>query len=49
MNIKATAEKTGLTKRAIKYYEGKGLIKPLKSNENNYREYTYNKCSYSCY
>ncbi|MBU3192289.1 helix-turn-helix domain-containing protein [Clostridium bowmanii] len=41
MNIKAAAEKTGLTKRAIKYYEGEGLIKPIKNNENNYREYTH--------
>jgi len=41
MNIKATAEKTGLTKRAIKYYESEDLIKPSKNYENNYREYTY--------
>ncbi|MGV8982185.1 MerR family transcriptional regulator [Clostridium sp.] len=40
MNIKAAAEKTGLTKRAIKYYESEGLIMPLKNIENNYREYT---------
>ncbi|MCB2311324.1 MerR family transcriptional regulator [Clostridium tagluense] len=40
MNIKAAAEKTGLTKRAIKYYESEGLITPLKNIENNYREYT---------
>ncbi|MCB2297979.1 MerR family DNA-binding transcriptional regulator [Clostridium tagluense] len=40
MNIKAAAEKTGLTKRAIKYYEIEGLITPLKNIENNYREYT---------
>ena len=40
MNIKDAAEKTGLTKRAIKYYEGEGLIMPLKNIQNNYREYT---------
>ncbi|GCD09282.1 MerR family transcriptional regulator [Clostridium tagluense] len=40
MNIKAATEKTGLTKRAIKYYESEGLITPLKNIENNYREYT---------
>lgn len=40
MNIKDAAEKTGLTKRAIKYYEGEGLIMPLKNIQNSYREYT---------
>ncbi|WP_406542364.1 MerR family transcriptional regulator [Clostridium ljungdahlii] len=40
MNIKAAAEKTGLTKKAIKYYESEGLINPLKNVENNYREYS---------
>jgi DNA-binding transcriptional MerR regulator len=40
MNIKAASEKTGLTKKAIKYYESEGLINPLKNNDNNYREYT---------
>ncbi|MPQ31345.1 MerR family transcriptional regulator [Clostridium estertheticum] len=42
MNIKVVSEKTGLTKRAIKYYESEGLISPLKNNDNNYREYTDN-------
>ena len=40
MNTKDAAEKIGLTKKAIKYYEGEGLIMPLKNIENNYREYT---------
>jgi len=40
MNIKTVAEKTGLTKKAIKYYESEGLINPQKNAENNYREYT---------
>lgn len=40
MNIKIASEKTGLTKRAIKYYESEGLISPLKKCENNYREYS---------
>ena len=31
--------KTGLTRKAIEYYEEKGLIKPLKS-ENGYRNYS---------
>lgn len=39
MNIKTASEKTGLTKKAIKYYEVEGLITPLKNDENNYREY----------
>ncbi len=40
MNIKIASEKTGLTKKAIKYYENEGLIKPSKKPENNYREYS---------
>jgi len=40
MNIKIASEKTGLTKKAIKYYESEGLIIPLKNKDNNYREYT---------
>lgn len=40
MNIKIVSEKTGLTKRAIKYYEEEGLISPFKNHDNNYREYT---------
>ena len=42
MNIKVVSEKTGLTKKAIKYYESEGLISPLKNSDNNYREYTDN-------
>jgi len=40
MNIKIASEKTGLTKKAIKYYENEGLITPSKKCENNYREYS---------
>jgi DNA-binding transcriptional MerR regulator len=40
VNIKIAAEKTGLTKKAIKYYECEGLINPSKNSSNNYREYT---------
>lgn len=39
MNIKTVSQKTGLTKKAIKYYESEGLISPSKNAENNYREY----------
>ncbi|MBV4417799.1 MerR family transcriptional regulator [Clostridium tyrobutyricum] len=42
MNIKIAAERTGLTKKAIKYYESEGLINPSKNSSNNYREYTDN-------
>jgi DNA-binding transcriptional MerR regulator len=40
MNIKEVALRTGLTKRAVKYYEDLGLIKPHKNEENLYREYS---------
>lgn len=40
MNVKTASPKTGLTKKAIKYYESENLINPAKNSENNYREYT---------
>ncbi|WP_160673220.1 MerR family transcriptional regulator [Clostridium sp. C8-1-8] len=40
MNIKEVALRTGLTKRAVKYYEDFGMIKPHKNEENLYREYS---------
>ncbi|MBX4163800.1 MerR family transcriptional regulator [Priestia megaterium] len=39
MNIKQAAEKTGLTKKAIKHYESEGLITVKKNPENHYREF----------
>ncbi len=33
MNIKIVSDKTGLTKKAIKYYENEGLISPLKNTD----------------
>lgn len=39
MNIKKVSEITGLTKKAIKYYEEEGLITPEKNRDNGYREY----------
>lgn len=39
MNIKEASQRTGLTKKAIKYYESEGLICPEKNPENNYREF----------
>ncbi|QAA33990.1 MerR family transcriptional regulator [Clostridium manihotivorum] len=40
MNIKEVSLKTGLTKRAIKYYEDLKMIEPHKNEENSYREYS---------
>ncbi|GAB2723740.1 methyltransferase domain-containing protein [Paenibacillus thermoaerophilus] len=39
MNISEMAIRTGLTPRAIRYYESKGLIRPGKNDRNGYREY----------
>ncbi|NPC91362.1 MerR family transcriptional regulator [Bacillus sp. WMMC1349] len=40
MNIKQVSELTGLTKKAIKYYETEGLINVKKNPNNQYREYS---------
>ncbi|MEL4010925.1 MerR family transcriptional regulator [Bacillus velezensis] len=40
MNIKEAAGQTGLTKKAIKYYEQEGLITVSKNPDNGYREYS---------
>lgn len=40
MNIKEAAEKSGLTKKAIKHYEAVGLISISKNPINDYREFT---------
>ncbi|PGM31892.1 hypothetical protein CN941_27120 [Bacillus cereus] len=42
MNIKEVAEKTGLTKKAIRYYEEIGLIEIDKDPKNQYRVYGAN-------
>jgi len=39
MTISEVMKETGLTKRAIRYYEEEGLIKPSVNCENNYRNY----------
>lgn len=39
MLIKEVCKETGLTKKAVTYYEKQGLINPIKCH-NNYREYT---------
>lgn len=40
MRINEVMKETGLTKKAIYYYENEGLISPLKDPDNNYRNYT---------
>jgi DNA-binding transcriptional MerR regulator len=40
MKISEVMEKTGLTKRAIRYYEDEGLLSPSINNDNNYRDYS---------
>ena len=39
MNISEIAKKTGLTAKAIRFYEEKGLITPPERGENSYRYY----------
>ena len=40
--IEEVAERTGLTKRTLRYYEEIGLLKPPARTEGNYRLYTAN-------
>lgn len=40
MNIGEVAKATGLTKKAIRYYQDMGLISPAVNSDNNYREYS---------
>ncbi|AFJ47895.1 Cu(I)-responsive transcriptional regulator [Shimwellia blattae] len=40
MNISDVARKTGLTSKAIRFYEEKGLVTPPARSENGYRSYT---------
>lgn len=39
MNISDVAKKTGLTSKAIRFYEQKGLVTPPLRGENGYRSY----------
>ncbi|MGV3346461.1 Cu(I)-responsive transcriptional regulator [Enterobacteriaceae bacterium LUAb1] len=39
MNISDVARKTGLTSKAIRFYEEKGLVTPPLRSENGYRKY----------
>jgi DNA-binding transcriptional MerR regulator len=40
MRIKEVESRTGLTAKAIRLYESKGLLKPARETENDYRDYT---------
>jgi DNA-binding transcriptional MerR regulator len=40
--IGEVAEKTGLNKKTVRYYEEVGLIRSVNRSENNYRYYTVN-------
>ena len=40
MNISDVAKITGLTSKAIRFYEEKGLVTPPMRSENGYRTYT---------
>lgn len=40
MNISDVATKTGLTSKAIRFYEQKGLVTPPLRGENGYRSYS---------
>lgn len=40
MKINEVMKETGLTKKAIYYYENERLIEPMKDPDNNYRNYT---------
>ena len=40
MNISDIAQKTGLTPKAIRFYEDKSLITPPERGENGYRYFS---------
>lgn len=40
MNIKEAEKATGVSSRNIRFYEQKGLLKPSRNRENDYREYS---------
>ena len=47
MRIKEVESRTGLTAKAIRLYESKGLLKPARETENDYRDYTEAPCAIS--
>lgn len=40
MNIKEAERQSGVPKQNIRFYEKKGLVNPIRNQENDYREYT---------
>ena len=40
MNIKEAEERSGVSKRNIRFYEQKGLLTPIRNRDNDYREYS---------
>ena len=40
MNIKEAEALTGITKQNIRFYEKKGLLSPMRNEENSYRDYS---------
>lgn len=40
MTIQAFSEKTGLARSTLRYYEKKGLLLPVRNDENSYRMYS---------
>lgn len=40
MNIKEAERLTGISRRNIRFYEQKGMLRPARNPENDYREYT---------
>ena len=45
MKIDEIAKETGLSISHIRFYERKGLLSPVRSEENNCREYSRGRCS----
>ena len=40
MKIKEVEQRVGIGRSNIRYYEREGFLRPVRDNENNYREYT---------
>ena len=40
MKIKEVEQRVGIGRSNIRYYEREGFLRPVRYNENNYREYT---------
>lgn len=40
LKIKEVEQRVGMTRANIRYYEEEGLLKPIRNQENNYREYS---------